>query len=810
MTTWRDRILYTNDPKTTYGDRFEFFRREVAAGRVSDVFGEALEMAVGLHQAGLDQDALGVLDELASFVSESDVAPDEWPWFLNTRGMALAGLGQYSEAETYYERMQELADQLPDEAVAKDIASTALQNRGVTALEAGDAERAVPLLKEAGQAKQELGHWVAAVDILNSLAMAIAETGDLARAEETLSNVEKLSGMLHDPRRVGAAIGNRGGLRARRGDYIGAEKDLRSALDYARAEGDQLRELYGMQGVGSALCQQGRLGEGLRWYRRAARLAQERDMVVMEQKLRRNCALTLLRMGRASEAVPEMERALRLARELNDAYRAAESQADLGALHLELGENDLAEKALTKARDEFAAIGDSGWQAAITRNLGELMLRRDALDEADLLWADAYGLLDAQPGPAAEVARRAGAAWATRGALTNAAAWLRRELDSARRFDEPSALAWRTATAGTLLNESRKNEAGLELLQESVAQYEQLSDPGQATRVRLDVATALSDLGRHDEAIAELQLCLNYAQEHADRVSRQHALANLGEVLRRTGELEQAREAIEEAGALARELGDESAIAHNLGNLGLVQFETGDTEAARRSFKAQLGLSKKLKSPRARASALGGLGNVEMASGHFRRAATYYREASDLHAGVWAVGEVEDLASLLQSLISARRYEELEAVAQRLLEVALRAHLWDKAAGLFSELARALLSQGQTTESADFYAVALRLHLVRDESAPENHIEGQSEQELNAFIYRLGIMAAHVETDLSEQERVPFYESVLAALDRNEPRLGEGVRPLLTQLREAFEDQGVFERWREEQGSDSPPKQDAP
>jgi hypothetical protein len=61
--------------------------------------------------------------------------------------------------------------------------------------------------------------------------------GNLDRAEEMLVDVEKLARQMELPRRLASAVGNRGIIRTRRGDHVGAEDEFRTALRYARREG---------------------------------------------------------------------------------------------------------------------------------------------------------------------------------------------------------------------------------------------------------------------------------------------------------------------------------------------------------------------------------------------------------------------------------------------------------------------------------------------------------------------------------------------------------------------------------------------
>jgi len=322
---WRQLPIYDDgdEEATTFGARLEALRQDAVRGEVDAAFDHGLELGLALHAAGLDRESLELLDELASFVTQSNVQPERWPWLLNSRGMALSSLGRYQDAEAAYSEMQQLAQALPGGPVAEDLISTAAQNRGILALEAGAPERAVEFLREALPVKVKLEDWVSAVDVLNSLALAVAAVGDLDEAERMLSSVEKLSALLQDPRRMGAAFGNRGLLRARRGDFVGAEEDYRTALQYARADADPLRELLSVMNVGASLADQGRYGQALRWYRRGARWAAERGAATAEVPLRRGTALMLLRSGRPTEAVQEVESALELAQDIGHARYAA-------------------------------------------------------------------------------------------------------------------------------------------------------------------------------------------------------------------------------------------------------------------------------------------------------------------------------------------------------------------------------------------------------------------------------------------------------------------------------------------------------
>jgi len=790
---WRELPIYdeATDQETTFGEQFASLYEQVKSGETHEAFEEGLKLAMALHGAGLDREALELLTELRSFIAEHDVEPDRWPWLHNVRGMALSSLDRYEEAVAAYLEMQGLADALPPTPVRQALMATALQNRGIVAVEANHPEDAASLLREALPMKLELQDYVSAVDVLNSLALATADLGDLDEAERMLSTVEEVSRGLRDLRRLGAAFANRGIVRARRNQHADAEADFRTALRYARADGDPIRELLAMLNIGSSLADQGRFGDAMRWYRRAASWASEAGTAAVEVRLRRGLALMLLRTGRYREALPEVEQAYETAQELGLRHLAAECLADRAALNAELGEDDLAQEGLEVARQEFALLGDSEWEARVLRNLAQVTFRQANATAAQPLWTAAAELLSQHPEDVSDVARRAAMAWAKEGETAAAEGWLVIELGRASEFEAAAPLAWRTATAGILLNTPRTTDGGVRLLGDALELFEQLGDLRQASQVRIERAVALSDAARYEEALSDLEWCLGVANELSDRALRQHAVANLGEVARRQSHYHRAMACLSEAVELARDLNDEWALAHSLGNLGLARFEQGDFDSAREAYEEQLELARRFREPGSEAVALGGLAGLHFVAGRFGRAASHYRRAAELHAGVSPLGEVEDLGGLLESLAERRWYDELQAVGQRLVDAAQAAGHEDTAAHAFARTARVLLRAGDREAAASLYGTAVRVHLTQANAA-----EDFMTSAMEAMVHTFGLMAAHIEVDLDEEERSALYEAVLEELDNVESGFGERLRPYLEEVRQGLEEEGIFDRLR--------------
>lgn len=114
--------------------------------------------------------------------------------------------------------------------------------------------------------------------------------------------------------------------------------------------------------------------------------------------------------------------------------------------------------------------------------------------------------------------------------------------------------------------------------------------PGLRARIVADLALALHQDRRSDEAAARAREALDTADAAGDRLAQAQAHNMLGVLARSRGELASAREELEHSLALADELGDSAARAAALNNLALVERDAGELETARRLTETALGL----------------------------------------------------------------------------------------------------------------------------------------------------------------------------------------------------------------------------
>jgi class 3 adenylate cyclase/tetratricopeptide (TPR) repeat protein len=217
--------------------------------------------------------------------------------------------------------------------------------------------------------------------------------------------------------------------------------------------------------------------------------------------------------------------------------------------------------------------------------------------------------------------------------------------DSDRARERLSALVPDPAFHGTV--ERLLGRIALETgrLDDAVTHLERAEDAGEPpAAVSWPLTMALCELGRFDEA-RERTIVQLRAAGNDDRRLRLDALANLGAIAARTGALEEAAQALEEARVLASELGDVLRLAIITGDLAGANFISGRVADAAALLADATALAHGLGARRVVAMMLGNLTQVRLAGGD-RNGAN--RAAAATARTALAIGDVGMALDVLQ------------------------------------------------------------------------------------------------------------------------------------------------------------------
>jgi tetratricopeptide (TPR) repeat protein/transcriptional regulator with XRE-family HTH domain len=163
-----------------------------------------------------------------------------------------------------------------------------------------------------------------------------------------------------------------------------------------------------------------------------------------------------------------------------------------------------------------------------------------------------------------------------------------------------------------------------------LACLDQATAAGQHARV-IALAAGLAGLLRYDgpwdEAITRQATAVQAARQLGDRPGQAHALTDLGDVRRLTGDYPGAARDLQEALGICRDLGDRRGQALALTHLGYTRRLTGDLPGAARDLQEALGISQDLGDRRGQALALTRLGHTRLMTGDYPAAARDLQEA---------------------------------------------------------------------------------------------------------------------------------------------------------------------------------------
>jgi predicted ATPase/Tfp pilus assembly protein PilF/predicted Ser/Thr protein kinase len=163
--------------------------------------------------------------------------------------------------------------------------------------------------------------------------------------------------------------------------------------------------------------------------------------------------------------------------------------------------------------------------------------------------------------------------------------------------------------------------------------------------------------------------------EHgAAPAQKAYGMSNLGEILRETGDLEQAGQMFREAYTIFKEFGNRRGMGFTSNNLGGIYFRQGDYEQAERHFRESYTISRDIGDRTGIGHALSALGNLAFFLHDYEKAKNIYHDVLAVRREIGNQREIAESLSDLGSVAMAlgqvdegqRYYEEVLAISRRI------------------------------------------------------------------------------------------------------------------------------------------------
>jgi predicted ATPase/DNA-binding CsgD family transcriptional regulator len=315
------------------------------------------------------------------------------------------------------------------------------------------------------------------------------------------------------------------------------------------------------------------------------------------------------------------------------------------------------------ARDAHAAFFLTLVEAAEPRLHGpeQLMwLDRLEVEHDNLRAALAWTLERSETESALRLAGALGEFWRVRGHLSEGRAWLDRALEGG----DGAARAKALQEAGTLAWCQGDFEVAAVLLEESLARWRALDDPGGIAWTLAFLADAVGDRSESDRAIALYEEALFLFRRLADERGIAMVANNLGVEAQRRGDLDRAETLFAEALALDRKHGNQGWVSLRLANLADIALLRDRAAEATTLFRESLTEARALGHKTVCLVGVVGMARTAAATGYPRRAARLLGAAEAYGEAIGAaiqMGEREGFERAVTLVREALGEEELAA-----------------------------------------------------------------------------------------------------------------------------------------------------
>ncbi|MEG4279728.1 tetratricopeptide repeat protein [Microcoleus sp. MON1_C1] len=322
---------------------------------------------------------------------------------------------------------------------------------------------------------------------------------------------------------------------------------------------------------------------------------------------------------------------------------------ELGAIHRDLGNWDLAEKyfkdalAITEKEDNKSGIATS------LGMLGDIERNRGNWDEAEKLYRQSLALRT-------ELGDRSGMAYSwgvlgdierNRGNWDEAEKLYRQSLALRTELGNRSGMATSWVFLGDIERKRGNWDEAEKLYRQSLALSTELGDrSGMASSWGL-LGDIERNRGNWDEAEKLFRQSLEVETELGDRWGMATSWVFLGDIERKRGKGDEAEKLYRQSLALSTELGDRWGMAYSWVLLGNIERKRGNWNEAEKLFRQSLALSTELGDRSGMASCWASLGYIEQCRGNWDEAEKLYRQSLALRT---ELGDREGMATSIGCL----------------------------------------------------------------------------------------------------------------------------------------------------------------
>ncbi len=474
------------------------------------------------------------------------------------------------------------------------------------------------------------------------MAYILCEQGVLAEAQNDWANAQKYYEQALETARTSRAPGAEGRAMGNLADVYLHDSNasyaihlLREALPRLNMTGDIELSSYFVGRLGEALIEAGQTVEGQQMLERALRLAKQLNYRREQRRWGILLGQRAFNEGRVNDAYDAYQEALSLfAAEQQDA-QFVEALCQMSRICLSLGEQDEALRHAQRAGDVKVIFENLLLRAQTRATLGIVQVARHdaegAIPELEAAAETYAGLPDQSGTTELDVLRTLAAAYAEANQDDKVIQTYRRAVKRAEDLNLPLESAQTYRDLGLYYAQHHHMQDAFREWQAALSIYQSNNQNAQAARLLCDIAAARKYLGQGQRAMKDYEEALMLLSSLLDDMeTRGLVLANAAIAYADQGDVDSADSFFNEAIAIAKRTNNEPAEATRRGNYGWFLMATGRPQQALSALEFALRMSETLNLDLQRAIQTDNLGLVHDAQANYPQALQYHQQALEL------------------------------------------------------------------------------------------------------------------------------------------------------------------------------------
>ncbi|BBC26663.1 CHAT domain-containing protein [Pseudanabaena sp. ABRG5-3] len=485
------------------------------------------------------------------------------------------------------------------------------------------------------------------------------------------------------------------------------------------------------------------------------------DRKAQADRLRKQGA-ELYQTSRYREAIPVLESALIIYREIKDREGEAISINNLGAAYKNLGQFQKAIDFFQQSLVITKQIGDRKREATSINNLGNTYSSFGQYQKAIDFFQQSLAIqqqISDREGEAVSI-NNLGAAYKDLGQYQKAIDFYLQSLAIRRQISDREGEATSLNNLGLAYNYLGQYQKAIDFYRQSLVITKQIGDrDGEAPSLN-NLGLAYVNLGQYLMAIDFFQQSLAIQQQIEDREGEATSLNNLGGAYKSLGQFQKAIDFFQKSLAIQQQIGDRKGEAASLNNLGKVYNNLGQYQKAIVFYQQSLVITKQIGDRNGEATSLNNLGAAYDNLGQYQKGIEFSQQSLAIRRQIGdRNGEATSLNNLGDAYNNLGQYQKAIDFYQQSLAIQQQIGDQDGEARSLNNLGSAYKSLGQYQKAIDFYQQSLA---IRRQIGARNG-EAASLNNLGSAYINLG----------QYQKAIDFFQQSIAILNQFGNRYGE-------------------------------------